>query len=61
MTQERKNRILSHSEMGECREYTEKMRQLNEGKEKKVFVLTFGCQQNEADSEKLAGMSMDLG
>ncbi len=61
MTQERKNRILSHSEMGECREYTEKMRQLNEGKAKKVFVLTFGCQQNEADSEKLAGMSMDMG
>ena len=61
MTQERKNRILSPHEMGECREYTEKMRQLNEGKGKKVFVLTFGCQQNEADSEKLAGMSMDMG
>ncbi len=61
MTQERKNRMLSPAEMGECREYTEKMRQLNEGQGKRVFVLTFGCQQNEADSEKLAGMSMDMG
>ncbi len=61
MTQQRKSRILSHDEMRECREYTEKMRQLNEGKSKKVFVLTFGCQQNEADSEKLAGMSIDMG
>ena len=61
MTQQRKSRILSHDEMRECREYTEKMRQLNEGKCKKVFVLTFGCQQNEADSEKLAGMSIDMG
>ena len=61
MTQQRKSRILSHDEMRECREYTKKMRQLNEGKCKKVFVLTFGCQQNEADSEKLAGMSMDMG
>ncbi|MBO5903964.1 MAG: tRNA (N6-isopentenyl adenosine(37)-C2)-methylthiotransferase MiaB [Clostridia bacterium] len=61
MTQQRKSRILSHDEMRECREYTEKMRQLNEGKCKKVFVLTFGGQQNEADSEKLAGMSIDMG
>ena len=61
MIQQRKSRILSHDEMRECREYTEKMRQLNEGKCKKVFVLTFGCQQNEADSEKLAGMSIDMG
>ncbi len=61
MTQERKNRVLPAAEMGECREYTEKMRLLNEGKGKRVFVMTFGCQQNEADSEKLAGMSMDMG
>ena len=27
----------------------------------KCFVLTFGCQQNEADSEKLAGMAQDMG
>lgn len=27
----------------------------------RVFVLTFGCQQNVADSEKLSGMAVDMG
>ena len=27
----------------------------------KVFVLTLGCQQNEADSEKLMGMALEMG
>ncbi len=31
------------------------------GKDKKAFVLTFGCQQNEADSELLAGMAREMG
>lgn len=31
------------------------------GYQKKAFVLTFGCQQNEADSEKLAGMCEKMG
>ena len=30
-------------------------------KNKKAYVLTFGCQQNEADSEKLAGMAISMG
>ena len=47
--------------------YIEKLRgftgQLAEGlgHTPKCFVLTFGCQQNEADSEKLAGMAQDMG
>ena len=47
--------------------YIEKLRgftgQLAEllGHAPKCFVLTFGCQQNEADSEKLAGMAQDMG
>ena len=28
---------------------------------RRAFVLTFGCQQNEADSEKLAGMAKAAG
>ncbi len=28
---------------------------------RRAFVLTFGCQQNEADSEKLAGMAAGMG
>ncbi len=31
------------------------------GKDKKAYVLTFGCQQNEADSEMLAGMAREMG
>ena len=31
------------------------------GERRRAFVLTFGCQQNEADSEKLAGMSCAMG
>ena len=27
----------------------------------KCFVRTFGCQQNEADSEQLAGMAREMG
>lgn len=31
------------------------------GKNRRVFVQTFGCQQNEADSEKLLGMTIEMG
>ncbi len=31
------------------------------GYAKKAYILTFGCQQNEADSEKLAGMAEAMG
>ena len=41
------------------REYTDKMREA--GKEKRAFIMTFGCQQNEADSEKIRGMTDAMG
>ncbi len=47
--------------------YIARMRNENEeyaartGESRRAFVLTFGCQQNEADSEKLAGMSVAMG
>ena len=31
------------------------------GRMPKVYVLTFGCQQNEADSEYIAGMAVEMG
>ena len=31
------------------------------GRPRGVYVLTFGCQQNEADSEKLSGMAREMG
>ena len=32
-----------------------------EGRNLHAYVLTFGCQQNEADSEKLRGMALKMG
>ena len=48
-------------------EYMERVSSLNEknaietGMRRKVFVLTLGCQQNEADSERLLGMAIEMG
>ena len=60
-------RILPDCEMQEQKEYIEKVRAYNEnltveqsGK-RYAFVQTFGCQQNEADSEKIAGMCQAMG
>ncbi len=41
------------------RTYTDQMREA--GKEKRAFIMTFGCQQNEADSEKIRGMADAMG
>ena len=38
-------------------EYTNKIRDIvTAGAVKKACVVTYGCQQNEADSERIAGM-----
>jgi tRNA-2-methylthio-N6-dimethylallyladenosine synthase len=34
---------------------------MNSGKSLKIYINTFGCQQNEADSENVAGMSVRMG
>ncbi len=36
--------------------YIEKVKQINENKKLKYYILTMGCQLNENDSEKIAGM-----
>ena len=41
------------------RAYTE--RRTAEGRKNGVYVMTFGCQQNEADSEKLTGLAVTMG
>ena len=46
-------------------QYIAKIRQINKtdlenGKENTAFVLTFGCQQNEADSEQLRGFLIEM-
>ena len=41
--------------------YTEKMRAELSGKELYAHVITFGCQQNEADSERILGTLISMG
>ena len=42
-------------------EYMLKVKELNKDVSLKAYILTFGCQQNEADSEKLSGMAEAMG
>ena len=37
------------------------VRRINDGRERKAYVMTFGCQQNEADSERVRGMAREMG
>ena len=63
---EQKN-ILPREEVEAQQTYVARIKAENDryfdecGERKRAFVLTFGCQQNEADSEKLAGMSESMG
>ena len=58
---------LSPLNDAERQTYVSKVRNWNQAYEaehdrrRSCFVLTFGCQQNEADSEKIAGMAEEMG
>lgn len=38
-----------------------RVRELNNGRERIAYVLTFGCQQNESDSERMRGIAEEMG
>jgi len=63
----KKRNILPPEEVAAQSEYVARMRAANDayleqsGQPRRAFVLTFGCQQNEADSEKLAGRAESMG
>ncbi len=63
----RTTRTVTDAEMAEQRAYTEQIAAWNalyqseHGTSRRCFVQTFGCQQNEADSERLAGMAAAMG
>ncbi|MBQ8005198.1 MAG: tRNA (N6-isopentenyl adenosine(37)-C2)-methylthiotransferase MiaB, partial [Clostridia bacterium] len=67
MSEKKINSLVPPNVMKRTFDFAEKMRRLNEkrslqlGGKPKAYLLTFGCQQNEADSEKLAGMSRAMG
>ncbi len=62
-----KTNILPPEKVAEQQLFTDRLRVWNaeyekaNGHKRKAFVLTFGCQQNEADSERLAGMAVAMG
>ena len=45
----------------EVKEYIERVREKNSGLERSIYVHTFGCQQNEADSERIRGLGVAMG
>lgn len=55
--------ILSQEEVNIQKEYTKKLREyyLSKGKTPKALIETFGCQQNENDSERIKGMLAQMG
>ncbi len=54
---------LTNIEIEKQREYIQKMRLVNEVRKTapKAFVETYGCAQNENDSERISGMLFDMG
>ena len=62
-----KTNLLPPEALAEQLSFRDQIRAINQtykeknGVAKKVFVMTFGCQQNEADSEKIAGMAVSMG
>ncbi len=55
--------IVSKEEMNTQQEFSEKVREiyLLQGKKPKALIETYGCQQNEHDSERLRGMLHAMG
>ena len=59
--------ILSPEDMAAQAAFAQKIKEENKsyraknGISRKAYILTFGCQQNEADSEKLSGMAEEMG
>ena len=64
---EKRNNILPASEIEKQFEYIKRIKAENDiyagthGVRRRAFVMTFGCQQNEADSEKIIGMAEAMG
>lgn len=60
---EKKTRIVSEEEMRRQHEYIQRLNAefLSRGRQPLAFVETYGCQQNNSDSERIKGMLADMG
>ena len=60
---ERKDNLVSAEELARQKEYMRKVRAMNDvlTRAPTALVDTFGCQQNVADGERLAGMLTEMG
>ena len=52
---------MNEQEVRIQKEYIEKIKEINKGKNLKYYILTMGCQLNENDSEKIVGMVEQMG
>jgi tRNA-2-methylthio-N6-dimethylallyladenosine synthase len=58
---------IGNDEITRQKQIAQRIRESNEleglktGKQKRMHVITFGCQQNESDSEKIMGMLSEMG
>lgn len=53
--------LVPEDEINKQKEFLHHVKEINEGKLKKYSISTFGCQMNENDSERLAGMLYEMG
>ena len=60
---EKKTRVVSDEEMRRQHEYIRRLNAefLSRGRQPFAFVETYGCQQNNSDSERIKGMLADIG
>ncbi len=61
MTEKMRVKEISEEKLCRQQEYMAAVEELNRGKNKYAYVDTYGCQQNEADSEMLRGMLVSMG
>ena len=52
---------MDQIKIANTKKWTDKIKEINNGKVKKYNIMTMGCQLNENDSEKIAGMLKDAG
>src|SRR5690349_7264703 len=67
MSERKKVTVVSKEELEKQNEIIKRLRQRNEigfhkiGRQQYMHVITYGCQQNNADSEKIKGMLGSIG